>query len=177
MLTLDQPLYQTMYADSYIEYLFLKRVLGPATLPEIANFIVPQFPVRIENKSYKIDFGIIGSQDKKYAIELDGFTFHKDRDIFNSDRDRSNNLVADGWQILHFTYQDVTQQPEKCIRQLRQILQKDGFLKYYLLEEWDIPELENPKYDAWSEMAPEYMARPRLPPPRLAPTAIKPSFN
>jgi hypothetical protein len=160
-LKMEKRLYQTMYADSYIEYLFLKRVLGPATLPEIANFIVPQFPVKTEDKTYKIDFGLIGKDDKKYAIELDGFAFHKDRDTFNNDRDRSNNLVADGWQVIHFTYKDVTQQAEKCIRQLRQILMRDGLLKYFLLEEYEIPESEEPKYDAWSEMAPEYLARSR----------------
>ena len=91
-------LYQRLYADSYLEYLFLKRVLSPATLPEIADLIVPQFPIKAENNIYKIDFGLIGESKKKYAIELDGYTYHKDHATFNSDRERNNYLVTKGWQ-------------------------------------------------------------------------------
>ena len=157
-------LYQRLYADSYLEYLFLKRVLSPATLPEIADLIVPQFPIKAENNIYKIDFGLIGESEKKYAIELDGYTYHKDHATFNSDRERNNYLVTKGWQVIHFTYKDVTQQPGKSIQQLQQLLGKDELLKYFLLKDFAIPPLETAAPDAWNEMRSEYMERPRLTP-------------
>ena len=56
--------------------------------------------------------GLIGIVDVafsaiKLAIELDGRAWHVDRDRFQHDRTRQNRLVADGWTVLRFTWEDV----------------------------------------------------------------------
>jgi very-short-patch-repair endonuclease len=43
----------------------------------------------------------------KLAIELDGRAWHVDRDRFQRDRTRQNRLVAAGWTVLRFTWEDV----------------------------------------------------------------------
>lgn len=56
--------------------------------------------------------GLIGIIDVafpaiKLAIELDGRAWHIDRDRFQHDRTRQNRLVAAGWTVLRFTWEDV----------------------------------------------------------------------
>jgi very-short-patch-repair endonuclease len=56
--------------------------------------------------------GLIGLVDLafpaiKLAIELDGRAWHVDRDRFQHDRTRQNRLVAAGWTVLRFTWEDV----------------------------------------------------------------------
>jgi very-short-patch-repair endonuclease len=56
--------------------------------------------------------GLIGIIDVafpaiKLAIELDGRAWHVDRDRFQHDRTRQNRLVAAGWTVLRFTWEDV----------------------------------------------------------------------
>jgi hypothetical protein len=56
--------------------------------------------------------GLIGLVDIafpaiKLAIELDGRAWHVDRDRFQHDRTRQNRLVAAGWTVLRFTWEDV----------------------------------------------------------------------
>jgi very-short-patch-repair endonuclease len=56
--------------------------------------------------------GVIGIIDVafpaiKLAIELDGRAWHVDRDRFQHDRTRQNRLVAAGWTVLRFTWDDV----------------------------------------------------------------------
>lgn len=41
------------------------------------------------------------------AIEIDGFAYHSDARTFVTDRRRQNMLVAAGWTVLRFTWQDL----------------------------------------------------------------------
>jgi very-short-patch-repair endonuclease len=43
----------------------------------------------------------------KLAIELDGRAWHVDRDRFQRDRKRQNQLVSAGWTVLRFTWDDI----------------------------------------------------------------------
>jgi Uncharacterized protein conserved in bacteria len=57
--------------------------------------------------------GLIGIVDVafpaiKLAVELDGRAWHVDRDRFQHDRTRQNRLVAAGWTVLRFTWEDIT---------------------------------------------------------------------
>ena len=42
------------------------------------------------------------------AVEIDGFAFHRDADAFQRDRTRRNALIAAGWEVLNFTWSDLT---------------------------------------------------------------------
>lgn len=49
----------------------------------------------------------VGFAAIKLAIELDGRAWHVDRDRFQHDRTRQNRLIAAGWTVLRFTWEDV----------------------------------------------------------------------
>src|ERR1700712_986168 len=103
-------------AQSVLEYNFLRYILSRAALPEIADFTVPQFPVKIENKTYRIDYGIVGTRSK-FAIELDGFVAHSQKSNFNNDRFRGNDLINDGWTLIRFSTENINKDPNRCIAQ------------------------------------------------------------
>ncbi len=47
----------------------------------------------------------------RLVIEVDGLAHHSSPDRFQRDRTRQNALVAAGWTVLRFTWQDVTGRP------------------------------------------------------------------
>ena len=59
---------------------------------------------------------------RKIAIEVDGFAFHTDAEVFQHDRNRQNYLVLNGWQILRFTWQDLVEHPERVIAEIRRVI-------------------------------------------------------
>jgi very-short-patch-repair endonuclease len=56
---------------------------------------------------------------QRVAIEIDGWAFHSDHDAFQNDRVRQNRLALQGWQVLRFTWLDLTQHPELVLAQIR----------------------------------------------------------
>jgi very-short-patch-repair endonuclease len=62
---------------------------------------------------YRVDFAFTGAT--KVAVEVDGWAFHTDPDKFARDRRRQNYLVLHGWQVLRFTWLDITEYPERVI--------------------------------------------------------------
>ena len=52
----------------------------------------------------------------KLAIEIDGFAHHSSPDAFQHDRTRQNRLVALGWTVLRFTWNDIVKRPEEVAR-------------------------------------------------------------
>ena len=61
---------------------------------------------------YRVD---VGFGARKVAIEVDGFAFHSDPDAFQIDRQRQNDIVLLGWQVLRFTWLDLTTYPERVV--------------------------------------------------------------
>lgn len=59
---------------------------------------------------YRVDVGFPGA---KVALEIDGFAFHTGVNEFQVDRTRQNAIVLLGWQVLRFTWWDITEYPEK----------------------------------------------------------------
>ncbi|EON34781.1 hypothetical protein GTC6_00960 [Gordonia terrae C-6] len=70
---------------------------------------------------YVLDFAFMAS---KIAIEIDGMAFHSDAVAFQRDRTRQNDLVANGWTVLRFTWQDVTARPAWVLAQVRTALRR-----------------------------------------------------
>lgn len=60
----------------------------------------------------EIDFAHVGL---RIAIEVDGRAFHSDRTSFERDRWRQNVLTVDGWLVLRFTWEQITQRPHEVI--------------------------------------------------------------
>lgn len=65
---------------------------------------------------YRVD---VAFPQCKVAIEVDGFAFHSGPSEFQNDRTRQNDIVTMNWQVLRFTWLDLTQSPERVIAVVR----------------------------------------------------------
>jgi len=65
---------------------------------------------------YKVDVGFVAC---KVAVETDGLAFHSDSDDFHNDRVRQNAIALAGWQVLRFTWLDLTEYPDRVIATIR----------------------------------------------------------
>jgi very-short-patch-repair endonuclease len=55
----------------------------------------------------------------KLAIEIDGWAFHSDQPEFQHDRERQNAIALLGWQVLRFTWLDLSEYPQRVIAVIR----------------------------------------------------------
>lgn len=60
--------------------------------------------------------------EAKLAIEVDSWAWHTDVDRFRTDRRKGNALVRAGWQLLRFTWHDLTNRPANVIAEIRAAL-------------------------------------------------------
>ena len=58
------------------------------------------------------------------VIEADGFEFHSSRSSYREDRRRTNALVAAGYEVLRFGYEDIVHRPELVIDTVRRVLER-----------------------------------------------------
>jgi len=68
---------------------------------------------------YKVD---VGFPSRKVALEADGLAFHSDSDDFHNDRIRQNAIILSGWQVLRFTWIDLTEYPDRVIAEIRRAI-------------------------------------------------------
>jgi very-short-patch-repair endonuclease len=65
---------------------------------------------------YKVD---VAFPKQKVAIEVDGWAFHSDPEVFAKDRKRQNAIALLGWQVLRFTWLDLTEYPQRVIAEIK----------------------------------------------------------
>jgi very-short-patch-repair endonuclease len=65
---------------------------------------------------YKVDVAFV---EAKVAIEVDGWAFHTDSEVFQIDRERQNAIALLGWNVLRFTWLDLTEYPDRVIATIR----------------------------------------------------------
>ena len=82
---------------------------------------VRQHRVTISGRNYRID---VAYPDEMLAIEGDGFGVHSERERFEADRVRQNELVLHGWRVLRFTWRQIRQQPEYVAATIRAALRQ-----------------------------------------------------
>ncbi len=68
---------------------------------------------------YRVDVGFPAA---KVAVEIDGLAFHSDAEDFQIDRERQNAITLLGWQVLRFTWLDLTEYPERVLAVLRRAI-------------------------------------------------------
>ena len=102
--SVDQPL------DSQLETRFL-RLVRREGLP------LPDAGVKVGR--FRLDFAY---PKLRLGIELDGYAFHSGKRAWTHDLRRRNELVALGWTVLHFTWDDVMRAPDAVIDELRKHL-------------------------------------------------------
>jgi len=66
----------------------------------------PETNTRIEG--VEIDFAW---RDARLVVEVDGYTYHRSPSAFEADRERDVVLALAGWQVLRFTWAQVTRRP------------------------------------------------------------------
>jgi very-short-patch-repair endonuclease len=68
---------------------------------------------------YRIDLAFPSA---KVAVEVDGWAWHIDAERFRNDRRKGNALVGAGWDLLRFTWHDLTQEPARVVAEIRRAL-------------------------------------------------------
>lgn len=94
----------------------LARVLRGHRLPP-AEF---QYEVRHDGRFVaRVDFAYPAV---RLAIEVDGHETHSSRRALQHDLSRQNALVAAGWTVLRFTWEDVVRRPAQVAASIRAVL-------------------------------------------------------
>jgi very-short-patch-repair endonuclease len=68
---------------------------------------------------YRLDFAHLPT---KTAIELDGFTYHRDANRFQRDRQRDRELTQGGWRVIRFASAELRDGLDRCIDQVVRII-------------------------------------------------------
>jgi len=68
-----------------------------------------------------IGIGDIVFPGLRLVIEVDGRAWHSTGEVFQRDRRRQNRLVAAGWTVLRFTWQDLTERPDEVVATVREM--------------------------------------------------------
>lgn len=97
--------------DSELEAAVLRTLLDHG-LPEP----VRQFRVVVGDRTYFLD---LAYPERKLAIEVDGFDYHRGRGVFDRDRSRQNDLIGAGWTVLRFTSAST---PDEIVTAVRRFL-------------------------------------------------------
>jgi very-short-patch-repair endonuclease len=63
-------------------------------------------------------------RDARLIVEADGRRVHGTVTAFEKDRQRDQRLVAAGWTVIHATWHQATQEPERLLRILRALLSR-----------------------------------------------------
>lgn len=81
-----------------------------------------QFNQRVEtvhNSAYLVDllwpFGCL-------VIEVDGYQFHRSRDVFFNDRHRDYELTISGYRVLRLDHEEVTSDVALCVEKIRDVV-------------------------------------------------------
>lgn len=80
-----------------------------------------QHHITVNGLRYRLDFAY---PPIRLAIEVDGYHAHGGRTAFQRDRDRQNALVALGWTVLRFTWEDIVKRPSKVATVIRQAIDR-----------------------------------------------------
>lgn len=121
----EAPSRSTRPLDSVAEGVFLvwwQAITGwYDKVPIVAE---PQRQVSIGGVCYRLDFVIepAGQWDgpwRPIAVEIDGHAFHeRTREQVNYRNQRDRALLLDGWCVLHFSYEELVQQPARVVAEV-----------------------------------------------------------
>jgi len=123
---------------SFLEDAFVRWVMAAAVTEGIAAHVVGQHAVTVDDRTYRLDFLLVGSQ-VRVAVELDGFAFHSSKAAFVYDRIRQNDLTSLGYVVLRFSYEAIRDHTARCVAQLQAVLRGDPTLAAYLIADPLVP--------------------------------------
>lgn len=135
--------HEVLSSTTFLEYAFLRWILTPAVRPDLYRLVRPQAEVEVSGRRYRVDYEIVGSE-KTFAIELDGYEYHRSRGAFSYDRMRQNDLHASGHIVARFSYDSIRTDTARCVHQLQALLLSDPLLKDFAVAD---PKIETPEMD------------------------------
>ena len=113
-------------ALSMIGIICLAPVLADVLRPVVGkHHFCGQYEMRLSAEKYRIDFAVNTTDGRRIALELDGFRTHvqeMDPEQFGRQLRRQNELVLAGWQVLRFSFRQLTQEAEACRQMVRRAL-------------------------------------------------------
>ncbi|WP_232828276.1 DUF559 domain-containing protein [Kribbella monticola] len=98
---------------------FLESVLRAVLLDAGIEGFEPQVVVEAGSFRARVD---LGHRQARIAVEADGYEFHGGRHEFAADCRRYDELVAAGWLVLRFTYEQVLSNPDWVVATIRRAL-------------------------------------------------------
>jgi very-short-patch-repair endonuclease len=93
----------------------LRAVLAEAG---ISGF-VPQVEIRLAGRAVRVD---LADEVNRVVIEADSYEHHGDRESWERDCERYDELTAAGWVVLRFTWRQVVDRPERVTQIVRSTL-------------------------------------------------------
>lgn len=97
-------------ARSVLEAIFLRLARDSGLpMPEVNRTV----------SGYEVDFLW---REARVIVELDGYEFHRGREAWERDVERTNHLAVDGWDVRRFTWGMVNDQPEWVAKSVQQAL-------------------------------------------------------
>ena len=100
---------------SWLERRFLE-LIGNAGLPRPTTQAVLS---RRKDRTIRVDCHFAGT---RIVVELLGYRWHRTKQQLQSDAERINRLLLDGYIVLQFTYDDIAVSPEATVLTLRDAL-------------------------------------------------------
>jgi very-short-patch-repair endonuclease len=73
------------------------------------------------DRRYRVDF-LVFSEGRSVVVELDGHDFHQTPKQRTADQQRARWLEAHGIRVIRFTGSEVTQDVQRCVRELLEVL-------------------------------------------------------
>jgi very-short-patch-repair endonuclease len=80
----------------------------------------------ITDEQGPIGVGDVVFRAARIVIEVDGWAYHSDPELFQRDRTRQNRLVRAGWMVLRFTWRDLTKRPDHVVSIIRTVTGQRG---------------------------------------------------
>jgi very-short-patch-repair endonuclease len=94
-------------------------VLEASLLSLIRRHRLPKPEVNARVCQLRVDFLW---RERRLVVEVDGWGSHRTRSAFEADRARDAKLKLQGYEVLQFTYRQVTSEPELIVSTLRALL-------------------------------------------------------
>ena len=80
-----------------------------------ADHGIPRPTINTRIEGHEVDFVW---RNKKLIVEVDGYAYHRSPSQFETDRERDVSLTLAGWQVMRFTWTQITRRPGWVARAL-----------------------------------------------------------
>ena len=87
-----------------------------------------QYMYQIAKRIYYLDFALF-CRERNLDVECDGDSYHHSVDAVNYDKNRNNILEEYGWAVLRYPTNDITNNLNSVISQIKKTINRNGGLK------------------------------------------------